>query len=78
VDGNLIPIPFNLNSIYKSFSLETAKKLENTLLTYYEYNTKVSITELREKAKQENNKELNFLADYIFEKIFKNYTIKQR
>lgn len=78
VDANLIPIPFNLNSIYQSFSPEISKSLENILLKYYEYNSKVSITELREKAKQENNKELIFLADYIFEKVFKNYTIKQR
>lgn len=77
IDWNLIPIPFNLNSIYQSFSLELAKKLEETLLKYYEYNSKVSIQELREKAKQEDNKDLNFLAWYIFEKVFKNYTIKQ-
>ena len=73
----MIPVPFNLNSIYQSFSPELAEKLEETLLKYYEYNSKVSITELREKASKENNKELSFLADYIFEKIFKNYTIKQ-
>jgi len=73
----MIPVPFNINSIYKSFSPELAEKLEETLLKYYEYNSKVSITELREKANKENNKELKFLADYIFEKVFKNYTIKQ-
>jgi len=77
VDWNMIPVPFNLNSIYKSFSPELAETLEETLLKYYEYNTKVSITELREKAKKENNKDLKFLAEYIFEKVFKNYTIKQ-
>ena len=56
-----------------------AKTLEETLLRYYEYNSKVSITELREKAEREreSNKELQFLADYIFEKVFKNYTVKQ-
>jgi len=46
-------------------------------LKYYKYNSKVSITELIEKAKKENNKELSLLAEYIFEKVFKNYTIKQ-
>lgn len=78
VDSNLIPIPFNLNSIYLSFSQEFAKKIEDTLLKYYDYWTKISITELREKAKAEKNKELNFIAEFIFEKVFKNYTIKQR
>ena len=77
VDWNLIPIPFNLKSLYKSFSYKLAEKLEETLLKYYEYNSRVSIMELREKAKKENNKELSLLAEYIFEKVFKNYTIKQ-
>jgi UDP-galactopyranose mutase len=52
--------------------------LENTLLHYFEYGKRISIIELREKAASENNKELKFIADYIFEKVFKNYTIKQR
>jgi len=46
-------------------------------LKYYKYNSRVSITELKEKAEKEKNKELNLLAEYIFEKVFKNYTIKQ-
>jgi len=73
----MIPIPFNLNSIYQSFSAELSKSLEKTLLKYYDYNSKVSITELRERAKKEKNNNLKFVADYIFEKVFKNYTIKQ-
>jgi len=77
VDWNMIPIPFNLNSIYQSFSAELSKSLEKTLLKYYDYNSKVSITELRERAKKEKNNNLKFVADYIFEKVFKNYTIKQ-
>lgn len=51
IDGNLVPIPFNLNSLYAVFSLEYAKKIENTLLKYYNYNDKVTIQELRDKAK---------------------------
>lgn len=77
VDGNLIPIPFNLNSIYSSFSHKLAKEIEEKLLEHFEYNSKVSINELREKAKQTWQKQLQFLADYIFEKVFKNYTLKQ-
>ena len=78
IDGNLVPIPFNLNSIYLSFSEKFANELEETLLKYFDYNSKVTIWELREKSKLENDKNLSFLADYIFEKIFKNYTMKQR
>jgi UDP-galactopyranose mutase len=77
-DGKLIPIPFNFDSMYQTFPSVFAQRLEETLLTYYPYNSKISIGQLREKAKQERNVDLSFLADYIFEKIFKNYTMKQR
>jgi len=78
VDGNLVPIPFNLNSIYLSFSQGYAASLEKTLLKYFSYNAKVTIWELRGKSESENDKNLSFLADYIFEKVFKHYTMKQR
>ncbi len=77
VDSNLIPVPFNFNSIQKTFPKELAKNIESSLLKFYEYWSKVSITELREKAKKEENKDLKFIADYIYEKVFKNYTVKQ-
>ena len=77
IDWNLVPIPFNLNSIYLSFPHWYAKELENTLLKYFSYNSKVTIWELKEKSRIENDKNLSFLADYIFEKVFKNYTMKQ-
>ena len=77
IDGNLVPIPFNLNSIYLSFPKEYAEELEKTLLKYFNYNSKVTIWELRQKSESENDKNLSFLADYIFEKVFKNYTMKQ-
>lgn len=78
LDNHLVPIPFNLDSLYWVFSLELAKKLEWVLLNFFEYNTKVTIWQLREKAKEENNSDLQFISDYIFEKVFKNYTMKQR
>ena len=77
IDGNLVPIPFNLNSIYLSFPEWYAEELEKTLLKYFSYNSKVTIWELRQKSESENDKNLSFLADYIFEKVFKNYTMKQ-
>ena len=77
IDGKLAPIPFNLESLYILISKEYAKKIENSLLKYYSYNSRVSINELKQKAKETWDKNLEFIADYIFEKIFKNYTIKQ-
>lgn len=73
VDGKQISLPFNLNSLYEVFSPLLANKLENALLANYKYNSKVSIMEL----KNNPNKDLNFLFNYIYEKIFLNYTLKQ-
>lgn len=78
IDNHLVPIPFNLDSLYWVFPQEFAKHLENVLLQYFEYNSKVTIWQLREKAKAESNEDLQFISDYIFEKVFKNYTMKQR
>ncbi len=77
VGWKLIPIPFNINSIYISFPKKLANKLEKTLLKYFPYNSKVTILELKKKSESEKDKNLSFLVDYIFEKVFKNYTIKQ-
>jgi UDP-galactopyranose mutase len=77
IDGNYIPIPFNFNSLYLCFPHNFAERLEDLLLKFYKYNTKVTIWEIKEKAKHENNEDLSFLVNYIYEKIFKNYTIKQ-
>ena len=77
IDGNLAPIPFNFNSLYKCCPKKLAERLEELLLKYYKYNSKVTIWEIKERAEKENNEELSFLANYIYEKIFKHYTMKQ-
>lgn len=77
IDNNYVPIPFNFNSLYACFSNKYAEKLEELLLKFYKYNSKVSIWELKERAEKENNDELTFLANYIYEKVFKHYTMKQ-
>jgi len=77
IDWKLAPIPFNLESLYTLISPEYAKEIEKSLLKHFNYNQRVSIIELQEKAKQVDDKNLEFIANYVFEKIFKNYTIKQ-
>jgi UDP-galactopyranose mutase len=73
IDGNLVPIPFNLNSIYKCFPKKFAENLETKLLEKYELGTKIPILNLR----NEDDNDLKFLADFIYKKVFLNYTIKQ-
>lgn len=67
------PIPFNLNSLYDVFPLDLAKRLEEKLLEKFEYNKKVPILEF----KKQNDEDLQLLADFVYEKVFLNYTIKQ-
>ncbi len=73
VDGNKVPIPFNLNSLYTVFPPQYASNLEILLLQQYGLGAKVPILQLREA----QNKELRTLADCIYQKIFYRYTLKQ-
>lgn len=73
VDGKKIPIPFNINTLYEVFPQSKAKALEDKLLQTYAYNSKIPILEL----KKSTDKDLQFLADFVYEKIFVNYTAKQ-
>ena len=41
VDGNLVPIPFNINTIYKVFPESKARRMEEALLKHFDYNSKV-------------------------------------
>lgn len=73
IDGKSVPIPFNLNTLHEVFSESMANRLEEKLLAEYDYNSKVPILKL----KQSEDKDLQFLADFVYEKIFLHYTMKQ-
>jgi len=73
IDGKKVPIPFNFNTLYEIFPDELAKRIEKKLLENYKYNLKVPILEL----KKSDDKDLKFLADFVYDKIFVNYTAKQ-
>jgi UDP-galactopyranose mutase len=73
VDGNLVPIPFNINSLRTLFPTDYATKLEQKLVEQYGYGVKIPILKMRE----ENNADLKFLADYVYKNVFHGYTTKQ-
>ena len=73
VDGIETTIPFNINTLYDVFPKSLAKRLEEKLLNKFEYNTKVPILEFQ----KQDDKDLKFLANYIYEKVFLHYTAKQ-
>jgi len=73
IDGKYVPIPFNLNTLYKLIPSKLAERLEKKLIDNFGYNKKVPILEF----KKIEDKDLKYLADFIYEKIFLHYTEKQ-
>jgi len=73
IDGKKVPIPFNLNTLYEVFPKTLAEKLEKKLVDKYQYNSKIHISDFL----KEDDPDLKFLANYVYEKIYKNYTVKQ-
>ena len=73
VYGKLLPIPFNLNTLFMVYDGEKAKRLEEKLKARYPIGTKVPILKLKEQ----EDAELTELADYVYEHVFLHYTMKQ-
>ena len=73
IDGQYVPIPFNLNTLHALFSSPLADKIEKKLLDKFGFDKKVPILEL----KKARDKDLKYLADFVYKKVFLNYTIKQ-
>ncbi|AIQ31981.1 UDP-galactopyranose mutase [Paenibacillus sp. FSL P4-0081] len=73
IDGAKVPIPFNINSLYGVFPKSIASKLEEKLIRSFGYNIKIPILKLKES----EDEDLKYLADFIYEKVFLNYTLKQ-
>lgn len=73
IEGKKVPIPFNLNSLEMIFPMHLSLKLERKLLNKFGYGNNVSILRLREA----EDDDIKFLADFLYEKLFFNYTKKQ-
>ncbi len=73
IDGRLVPLPFNLASMRELLPESLSRRFEEKLLERYPHGARVPILELME----EDDPDLRFLADYIYRKVFLNYTMKQ-
>ncbi len=73
IDGVETTIPFNFNTLYDVFPTTLAKRLEEKLLAKFAYNKKVPILEFQ----KQDDEDLKFLANYVYEKVFLHYTTKQ-
>ncbi|MGV2703746.1 UNVERIFIED_CONTAM: UDP-galactopyranose mutase [Aeromonas salmonicida] len=73
IDGQLVPIPFNLTSIERCFPADKAAAMIDALRSRFGDGARVPILELRKEA----HPLLGELADFIYQKAFVNYTSKQ-
>lgn len=73
VHGELIPIPFNLNTLHKVYDSKKAEELERLLICEYGEGSRVPIMKLKENS----NPKVKAIADYVYENIFLYYTMKQ-
>jgi UDP-galactopyranose mutase len=73
IDGQQVPVPFNLNSIIALFPPRMADRLCDVLIGHYGFGEKVPVLKLR----SEKDPNLRFLANYVYERVFEGYTLKQ-
>jgi len=65
VEGNAVPLPFNLNAMAALFPRFLAEDLSQSLIRTYGYGKKIPILKLRESG----DPQLHFLADYIYDHV---------
>lgn len=73
IDGKLVPLPFNLNSIEQLFPPVMAERISTKLVKTYGFGSRVPILKLREA----EDEDLRFIADYAYKYVFEQYTLKQ-
>lgn len=73
IDGHLVPIPFNLDSIAALFPPAYASRLSDMLIEQYGFGARVTILKMRESP----DAAIKALADFVYAKVFEGYTTKQ-
>ena len=73
IHGQFMPVPFNLNTLKLVYGEEKAAVLREKLISTYGLESRVPILQLKENA----DKDIQAIADYVYENIFLHYTLKQ-
>lgn len=73
IEGQLVPLPFNLNSLHALFPATKAARLEELLIQHFGVGNKVPVLRFRESTEPE----IKALAEFVYEKVFHGYTLKQ-
>jgi UDP-galactopyranose mutase len=72
IDEKFVPIPFNLTSLQRLLP-DKSEDLEKKLIHTFGYGKRISILDL----KKTMDKDLKFLSDFIYKKVFLDYNLKQ-
>ena len=73
VHGTMVPVPFNLNSLYQIYDHDEAEKSKRLLVEAYGEGSRVPIIRMMEHS----NPKIREIADYVYQNIFLHYTMKQ-
>lgn len=73
VNGQMIPVPFNLNTLHMVYDEKMAQSLEKKLIETFGAGSRVPILKLMEQ----EDEDLKAVAEYVYEHIFLRYTMKQ-
>lgn len=73
VGEELIPVPFNLNTLHMVYDKDKADALEQKLIAAYGEGSRVPIMKLREN----EDEDIREIAQYVYENVFLRYTMKQ-
>ncbi|MBE7087397.1 MAG: UDP-galactopyranose mutase [Clostridiales bacterium] len=73
INGKLVPVPFNLTSLFETFPKDKAERIKKILLDEVGYGKKTPILSL----KSHENAEVRKFADFVYKNIFEFYTKKQ-
>jgi UDP-galactopyranose mutase len=73
IDGKIVPLPFNLNTLHALLPPAAASRMERKLLARFAEGSHVPVLDLT----QEGDSDLRELGDFVYDKVFLNYTRKQ-
>lgn len=73
VHGQLIPIPFNLNTLHMVYERDKADYLEEKLIQAYGMESKVPILKLM----NHKDEDIRSIAEFVYQNVFLQYTMKQ-
>jgi UDP-galactopyranose mutase len=73
IDGKTVPLPFNLDTLNALMPPAAARRMEEKLVSRFADGSHVPVLDLQ----HERDSDLRELGDFVYRKVFRNYTRKQ-